>query len=137
MRPLSRFNLALALGLTVLFAPVGASGQDLTGSWAMEIHAPISDVYQLEGTIYFTMVLVVDGESVVGTAEDDETFTGTFRDGTFEITGWHHIQEAGYSAELWMSGEVSDDTLTGEAAWDTFALELAGKREGRHGQLQP
>ncbi len=137
MRPLSRSNLALVLGLTVLAVPVGASGQDLEGTWAIEIHAPISEVYQLEGSHTFTMTLTVDGEAVMGTATDDETFTGTFKDGTFEISGWHQLAEAGYAAELWLSGEVSDDTLTGEAAWDTFALELAGKREGRHGQLQP
>ncbi len=122
MRPLTRSNLALVLGLTMLSLPVGVSGQDLAGTWAFVVSA-------VEGSHSFTMTLAMDGEAVTGTAAGDETFTGTFKDGTFEISGEHYVDEAGYSAEIWLSGKISDDTITGEGTWDTFQLELAGKRE--------
>jgi hypothetical protein len=122
MRCLNRSNLALVLGLAMLSIPVGASGQDLAGTWVMEISAP-------EGSHAFSLTLAVDGEAVTGTAGRDETFTGTFKEGIFEIIGVHYIEEAGMEAELWMSGTIADDAITGEAYIEDFPLQLAGKRE--------
>ena len=122
MRNLNRSNLALVLGLTMLSIPVGASGQDLAGRWIMDISAE-------DGYHQFKITLAVDGEAVTGTAWLDETFTGTFKDGIFEISGQHYLDEAGMAGELWMSGAVSDGTITGEAYLEDFAMQLVGKRD--------
>ena len=58
----------------------------------------------------------------------EDTFEGTFREGTLELAGNLYVPAAGYASELEMSGALSGDQFKGKGSWDGYALTIVGKR---------
>ncbi len=112
--------------LAALTVALPAQAQDLDGEWTLHLSAA-------EGSHTFSITLTVDGESIVGTAADDETFTGTFVDGAIELSGDHYVGEAGYSSTLEISGTFEDDEITGTGSWDTYIVDVRGVRKAEEG----
>ncbi len=110
----------VALPLLLGFArPLQA--QDVSGTWKVELSAQ-------QGGDAFTLTLTVKGEDVSGTIGDDETLTGTFKDGRLELSGQHYVDQAGYAALLEMEGTVDGDRIRGTASWDGYAADMEGRR---------
>ena len=114
---------SLLSALVLLALPVAGHAQELAGTWRLEVTAP-------EGSHSLTITLEVDGETVTGTTEDDEPFTGTFRDGRLTLSGPRYVDEAGYSAKLEMTGTLDGDRIRGDATWDGYVASLVGRRTG-------
>lgn len=109
-------------GVVMLALAGDVQAQELDGEWTFELTAP-------EGSHSFSITLAVDGEEVTGTAGDDETFSGTLKDGELKLSGDHYVDEVGYSATIELSGTLDGDTIKGTATWDTYEVTVFGTRK--------
>lgn len=106
--------------LALLLLEQTAVAADLNGKWDF--------VFDTEVGIYeSSWTLTVNGDKV--TAKQDETvLTGTFRDGKLALSGEFYAAEAGYAAEMKISGKLESDQFKGDASWDVYEMTFTATR---------
>ena len=113
-------HIHITLCVLALLLAQAAVAADLNGSWYF--------VFDTQGGIYESMwTLTVSGDKV--TAKQGETvLTGTLRDGKLELSGEFYAAEAGYAAEMKISGKLEGDQLKGDASWDIYEMTFTATR---------
>ncbi len=110
--------LIFACLMALLAMPLAAA--DLTGSWKFTWYTP-------EGAIEATMEFTQEGDKLTAKFDED-TLSGSARDGHFRLKGDYYAPTAGYTAVLEFSGTEQDGKLTGNGVWDAYDLSFEAVR---------
>jgi hypothetical protein len=106
--------------LVILFLAFPAVAADLSGGWNF--------VFNTEGgMIEAPVTLTVDGENVTAKMGDTE-LKGTVREGKLEIAGKHYSPEAGYEAELKLTGKADGNRIAGDGAFDIHTFTFTAEK---------
>ena len=111
---------ALLAVFAVLLAQMAFAGE-IDGTW----HFIFSTG---EGDYPREVVLTASGDQVTAKM-GESTLKGTFKDNKLEISGEHYAEEAGYTAEFKIKGELVDGKIKGTATWDTYDLTFTATKK--------
>lgn len=74
------------------------------------------------------VVITTKGDQAVAKIGED-TFKGAFKDNKLELAGDLYADEAGYTAEFKIKGELAEGKLKGTATWDTYDLTFTATKK--------
>ena len=108
------------LALVLLLAALPLAAAELDGEWNF--------TWDTEGGVRTnTFTFVQKGDKLTATMGDTR-LEGTVNGDSFELTGKHYSPEAGYSADLEMTGKRDGDKLTGKGDWDSHLSTFTAVR---------
>jgi len=106
--------------LAGLLLAQAAGGSGIAGKWDFVFRTPVGErKAALDMTVEGTEVTAKMGEVVL---------KGAYQDGKLELKGKLYSSEAGYTAELRITGKLEDDQIAGDAIWDTYQMSFTAKR---------